>query len=247
MTATAFGQKNGRIDAAIATRSRQVTRSTLAAVGNTEKSNSTTPTAARSSTAKPESRNTSRMGRLSLWVTAQKCVKPFFTASKARRSSSSVPSPLPCRESSTAKATSALRGSTERYEAVATICVAPSMVRDDQCHAGTRIARIADGLQPVACGGRREEAMLNDSAIAGRRRRPALRRHRRDSRTLAVLPSRRMMRPPPRNPVRRRDEPWLNGCASLRSRVESDRGRMLRGAAWERRWPCAAGRDRTCR
>ncbi|GIW54638.1 MAG: hypothetical protein KatS3mg082_1042 [Nitrospiraceae bacterium] len=53
------------------------------------------PPARRSCMSKPDSRNTSRIARLSAWVTAHSRRKPWRIASKANRSSSSVPSPLP--------------------------------------------------------------------------------------------------------------------------------------------------------
>ncbi len=49
-TATAFGRKNGTSEATVATRSRVSTRATLASVGATARSTSTSPPSARSAT-----------------------------------------------------------------------------------------------------------------------------------------------------------------------------------------------------
>ncbi len=107
-TATDLGWKKGRSEAAVATRSRISRRATLVSLGTTDRSTSISPPSSLSSIAKPDSRKTSRIAWLSACVTAQKRVKPFRTASRASRSSNRVPSPLPCRASSTAKATSAV-------------------------------------------------------------------------------------------------------------------------------------------
>jgi hypothetical protein len=108
MTATERGWKNGRSEAVVNMLSSHSDRALLAAVEAIKNSTSTESPPGRSRTSKPDLRNTSIMGRLSVWVTAQKRVNPWRTASSASRSSSSDPKPLPWKASCTANATSAV-------------------------------------------------------------------------------------------------------------------------------------------
>ena len=118
-TATAAGASIGRSDAAVAARSRSSAACTPFADGVSDSCRSTAPPELFDRISNPESRNTSSIGVLSVSVDAWNRSKPWRAAMTASRSNSIDPSPLPWKRSSTAKATSATRSLTDRYEAVA--------------------------------------------------------------------------------------------------------------------------------
>ena len=121
-TATAFGLKNGRIDAEVKSRSLNSETETLDSVAATLKAISSNPPSIRSLTSNPECRKTSIIFLLSICVTARNLTNPLRTAMTDNRSNSCDPTPFPWSASSTANATSAVSLPREIYDPAATIC-----------------------------------------------------------------------------------------------------------------------------